>query len=142
MPTPPASVNVGLLPILSADEVARDPILDAVAAPRRRLPSWLKRPIPESRGTYFTQDLVGELGLETICESGKCPNRSECWTRRTATFMVLGGLALMLSYEPWQVPIRTQLEGNSLVLPMLVFIPALIGLILQETQRGGEPATG
>ena len=33
---------------------------------------------------------VGELGLETICESGKCPNRSECWTRRTATFMVLG----------------------------------------------------
>ncbi len=39
---------------------------------------------------YFTQNLIGDLGLETICESGKCPNRSECWTRRTATFMVLG----------------------------------------------------
>lgn len=38
----------------------------------------------------FTRELVSELGLETICESGKCPNRSECWTRRTATFMVLG----------------------------------------------------
>jgi lipoic acid synthetase len=37
-----------------------------------------------------TAQLVSELGLETICESGKCPNRSECWTRRTATFMVLG----------------------------------------------------
>lgn len=57
---------------------------------RRRLPEWLKRPIPEAGGTYFTKSLVAELGLETICESGRCPNRSECWTRRTATFMILG----------------------------------------------------
>ncbi|APW64194.1 lipoyl synthase [Paludisphaera borealis] len=56
----------------------------------RRLPEWLKRPIPSGGGTYFTKNLIGELGLETICESGKCPNRSECWTRRTATFMILG----------------------------------------------------
>jgi lipoic acid synthetase len=34
--------------------------------------------------------LIGELGLETVCESARCPNRSECWTRRTATFMILG----------------------------------------------------
>jgi lipoic acid synthetase len=46
--------------------------------------------VPASGGTYFTKSLVAELGLETICESGKCPNRSECWTRRTATFMILG----------------------------------------------------
>ncbi len=92
MPTLKASDNagLGLLPILTADEAASDPILAATTAPRRRLPAWLKRPIPATRGTYFTQDLIGELGLETICESGKCPNRSECWTRRTATFMVLG----------------------------------------------------
>ena len=83
MPTPRASDDIGSLTVLTPDQVAAD-------APRRRLPSWLKRPIPASRGTYFTQDLIAELGLETICESGKCPNRSECWTRRTATFMVLG----------------------------------------------------
>jgi lipoic acid synthetase len=75
-----AAAAAGLLNVLTPDQVAAD-------APRRRLPSWLKRPIPASRGTYFTQDLIAELGLETICESGKCPNRSECWTRRT---MVLG----------------------------------------------------
>ena len=40
----------------------------------------------------FTRSLVAELGLETVCESAKCPNRSECWTRRTATFMILGGV--------------------------------------------------
>ncbi len=58
--------------------------------PRRRLPEWLRRPIPEAGGIVATRDLIGELKLETICESGKCPNRSECWTRKTATFMVLG----------------------------------------------------
>ncbi|MDR3637312.1 MAG: lipoyl synthase [Isosphaeraceae bacterium] len=71
------------LPVLPVVEVE-------TPAGRRRLPEWLKRPIPAAGGTYFTQNLVGELGLETICESARCPNRSECWTRRTATFMVLG----------------------------------------------------
>jgi lipoic acid synthetase len=74
------------LPILPAQ--AKDD--ETPANPRRRLPDWLKRPIPASGGTYFTQSLIGELGLETICESARCPNRSECWTRRTATFMILG----------------------------------------------------
>src|SRR4051794_993088 len=83
MPTPRASDDLATLTVLTADEVVAD-------APRRRLPAWLKRPIPATRGTYFTKDLIGELGLETICESARCPNRSECWTRRTATFMVLG----------------------------------------------------
>ena len=45
---------------------------------------------PPSAGMSFTRNLIGELGLETVCESAKCPNRSECWTRRTATFMILG----------------------------------------------------
>ncbi len=83
MPTLRASDDARSLPILPDVEADGD-------ARRRRLPAWLKRPIPASRGTYFTKDLVAELGLETICESGKCPNRSECWTRRTATFMILG----------------------------------------------------
>src|SRR3954464_13496825 len=75
--------------------LAELPLLPGRADPpaeprRRRLPEWLRRPIPEAGGMYATQNLIGELKLETICESGKCPNRSECWTRKTATFMVLG----------------------------------------------------
>src|SRR5271166_2038855 len=61
-------------------------------ATARRLPEWLKRPIPAVAGMSFTRNLIGELGLETVCESAKCPNRSECWTRRTATFMILGNV--------------------------------------------------
>lgn len=77
------------LPVL--DDRADEPSpVRSQDGPARRLPPWLKRPIPTSGGTYFTRELVQELGLETICESARCPNRSECWTRRTATFMVLG----------------------------------------------------
>ena len=77
-----------LLPVVSLLDSSLD--TRGIESSRRRLPSWLKRPIPAAGGTYFTSELIGELGLETICESGKCPNRSECWTRRTATFMILG----------------------------------------------------
>jgi lipoic acid synthetase len=79
------------LPVLSVLGAGEDGGAGTGAArDRRRLPEWLKRPIPAAGGTYFTKGLIAELGLETICESARCPNRSECWTRRTATFMILG----------------------------------------------------
>jgi len=66
--------------------------LDLLPAPswRPALPRWLKRPLPLAGGIGSTRDLIADLNLETICESGKCPNRTECWSRKTATFMVLG----------------------------------------------------
>jgi len=64
----------------------------AVPAPRRRrLPSWLKRPLPSAEMS-FTGRVIDDLGLETVCESAKCPNRTECWSERTATFMILGNV--------------------------------------------------
>ncbi|MSU76613.1 MAG: lipoyl synthase [Gemmataceae bacterium] len=62
------------------------------AEPARRLPDWLKRPLPVGNENFFTNNLIHELGLETVCESARCPNRPECWSRRTATFMVMGNL--------------------------------------------------
>jgi len=40
----------------------------------------------------FTSNLIDEFQLETVCESAKCPNRTECWAQRTATFMILGNV--------------------------------------------------
>ena len=59
--------------------------------PRQRLPKWLKRPLP-SGGMGFTTQVIDDLNLETVCESAKCPNRTECWSNSTATFMVLGNV--------------------------------------------------
>lgn len=61
------------------------------AAPRRRLPAWLKRPLPRP-DMLFTGGVIRDLKLETVCESAKCPNRTECWSQRTATFMILGNV--------------------------------------------------
>ncbi len=62
------------------------------SAPVRRLPSWLKRSLPRGNGNFFTQELLRELRLETVCENARCPNRPECYSRRTATFMILGNI--------------------------------------------------
>lgn len=62
----------------------------AAPATTPRLPRWLKREIPKGGGGHFTAQLLEELKLETVCEEAKCPNRMECWSQRTATFMILG----------------------------------------------------
>jgi lipoic acid synthetase len=61
-------------------------------APRHRLPAWLKRALPRGNENFFTHNLLRDLGLETVCENARCPNRPECYSRRTATFMVLGNV--------------------------------------------------
>lgn len=60
--------------------------------PARRLPPWLKRPLPVGNENFFTHTLLRELRLETVCENARCPNRPECYARRTATFMILGNI--------------------------------------------------
>jgi len=59
---------------------------------RRRLPDWLKRPLPQGNENFFTHSLLRELNLETVCENARCPNRPECYARRTATFMIMGNI--------------------------------------------------
>ncbi|MBT4864610.1 MAG: lipoyl synthase [Planctomycetaceae bacterium] len=59
--------------------------------PQRRLPRWLKRPMPQP-GMAYTGGVISDLNLETVCESAKCPNRTECWSQQTATFMILGNV--------------------------------------------------
>jgi lipoic acid synthetase len=68
------------------------PVIEPVSESRGRLPGWLKRTLPRGSGHAFTQSLLADLRLETVCENARCPNRSECWSRRTATFMVLGNI--------------------------------------------------
>jgi lipoic acid synthetase len=68
------------------------PLLDPQGERRRRLPSWLKRPLPAGNENSFTHHLLRELKLETVCENARCPNRPECYARRTATFMILGNV--------------------------------------------------
>jgi len=104
------NVPAGLfeLPILSAADVspaklaaenraaedgcAAGAASEGTTADTARLPRWLKRNVPKGNGNHFTARLIEELRLETVCESAKCPNRMECWSQQTATFMILGNV--------------------------------------------------
>ena len=68
------------------------PIVGAAAAATPRLPRWLKREVPKGNANHFTARLLDELRLETVCENAKCPNRMECYSQKTATFMILGNV--------------------------------------------------
>jgi lipoyl synthase len=75
-----------LLPILNQIEPAVD------SSPVKRLPRWLKREVPKGNANHFTSSLLEELNLETVCDNAKCPNRMECYSQKTATFMILGNV--------------------------------------------------
>jgi lipoyl synthase len=57
---------------------------------RPRLPSWLRMQLPTSESYQQTRSLLDGLRLHTVCESARCPNHWECWSRGTATFMIAG----------------------------------------------------
>src|SRR5262247_426833 len=58
--------------------------------PRPRLPEWLRLRLPTHSAYIQTRDLLQDLRLHTVCESAKCPNHWECWSKGTATFMIAG----------------------------------------------------
>ncbi|MDR3141093.1 MAG: lipoyl synthase [Tannerellaceae bacterium] len=57
-----------------------------------RKPDWLKIRLGGNERFAQTKSIVESHGLHTICTSGKCPNRGECWSKGTATFMIGGNI--------------------------------------------------
>lgn len=55
-----------------------------------RFPSWLHRKIPEGSDILKTGLSISENRLHTVCEEAKCPNLLECWSKKTATFLLMG----------------------------------------------------
>ena len=57
---------------------------------RQRLPEWLRLKLPQTPAFAETRTLLQGQRLHTVCESAKCPNNWECWSKGTATFMIGG----------------------------------------------------
>lgn len=53
-------------------------------------PDWIKVRLPSNPVFFSTKGLISDLKLHTVCESAQCPNRWECWSQGTATFMIAG----------------------------------------------------
>src|SRR5687768_7868256 len=65
---------------------------DAAAKPNvhRRIPEWLTIKVPRARDIGKVEDLMRGERLVTVCEEARCPNLGECWSKGTATFMIMG----------------------------------------------------
>lgn len=55
-----------------------------------RFPSWLHRRLPRGEGAWHTSAVMQENRLHTVCEEARCPNLPECWSKKSATFLVMG----------------------------------------------------
>lgn len=57
---------------------------------QRRLPDYLKRPIIDTDKTRTVRRILKTKCLNTVCENARCPNKNECYTKNTATFLIMG----------------------------------------------------
>lgn len=58
----------------------------------RTLPNWLTKRVPSPTTVREVEGMMRHARLHTVCESARCPNLGECWSHRTATFMILGDI--------------------------------------------------
>lgn len=68
------------------------PLLGMNPAETSRKPNWLRAKLPSGPGYAATRHLVDHHKLHTVCQSAQCPNLGECWSRGTATLMILGNV--------------------------------------------------
>lgn len=61
-----------------------------LSAPQQKKPEWLKVRLDHSEGYRELKGMMRGMDLHTVCEEARCPNIYECWSQRTATFMILG----------------------------------------------------
>ena len=67
------------------------PVFDHSQQPNvSRMPKWIRQPLGKSNTYSHTARTVHSSTLNTVCEEACCPNRGECWSAGTATFMLLG----------------------------------------------------
>jgi len=57
-----------------------------------RIPPWLRTPLPKDSNFSCTSGLIDDLNLNTVCQSAKCPNKWECYSKNVATFLIMGAV--------------------------------------------------
>jgi len=58
--------------------------------PIKKKPNWIRSKIPNSKEYFLTKTIVNSNNLVTVCQEANCPNITECWVKRHATFMIMG----------------------------------------------------
>ena len=59
-------------------------------APIKKKPSWIRSKLTNSQEFFLTKTIVNQYNLKTVCQEANCPNITECWSKRHATFLIMG----------------------------------------------------
>ena len=66
--------------------------MDCKIETKKLFPDWIRFKVPDTNEVKQVYSLLEEIGIATVCKSALCPNRPECWSRKTATFLLLGDI--------------------------------------------------
>ena len=58
--------------------------------PIKKKPSWIRSKLTNSQEFFLTKHIVNQYKLKTVCQEANCPNITECWSKRHATFLIMG----------------------------------------------------
>ena len=58
----------------------------------KKKPSWIRTKISDTQNYFKTKEIINKKKLHTVCQEASCPNISECWSKRHATFMIMGDI--------------------------------------------------
>ena len=61
-------------------------------SPIKKKPIWIRTKITNTQNYFKTKEIIGKKKLHTVCQEASCPNISECWSKRHATFMIMGDI--------------------------------------------------
>jgi len=75
---------------IARDKIARNPVTFDAERPLLRKPDWIRVRLPSTNSAQLLKDKLRENALVTVCEEASCPNIHECFSKGTATFMILG----------------------------------------------------
>ena len=75
---------------IARDKIARNPVTFDAERPLLRKPDWIRVRLPSTNAVQLLKDKLRENALVTVCEEASCPNIHECFSKGTATFMILG----------------------------------------------------
>lgn len=64
--------------------------INKVSHPLKKKPKWIKSKITNSQNFFLTKRIINNNNLNTVCQEANCPNITECWSKRHATFMIMG----------------------------------------------------
>jgi lipoic acid synthetase len=60
--------------------------------PIKKKPKWIRSKISNSQNFFLTKNIINKNNLNTVCQEANCPNITECWSKRHATFMIMGDI--------------------------------------------------